>query len=220
MSVFKALKNEVMRRSRTKKLDHFYSLCAPHLNVLDVGVSNNEHNDQVNLFLNQFRLTPSQYTGLAIQPMDGIAKKHPDKKFVQYPGGEFPFKDKNFDWVFSNAVIEHVGSEEDQLQFINEMMRVGKGVFFTTPNKYFPVESHTNTIFRHWFNKTFYVWCKKNKPFWSETNLLLLGFNGLNRLLSKSNANYYIIQKNRMLGWPMTFTAICSEQHEVVVKPL
>ncbi len=210
MSAFRALKNEVMRRSRTKKLDHFYLLCDSCSNVLDVGVSNNEHNDQVNLFLNQFRLSPNQYTGLAIQPMADIAKKNLGKRFVEYPGGEFPFKDKEFDWVFSNAVIEHVGSEEDQLQFINEMMRVGKNVFFTTPNKYFPVESHTNTIFRHWFNEGFYEWCKKNNPFWSEMNLVLLGFNELNRLLIKSNVNHYIIQKNRMLGWPMTFTVICS----------
>jgi len=38
-------------------------------------------------------------------------------------------------------VIEHVGDEDAQLLFLNEMMRVAKNVFFTTPNKYLPVES-------------------------------------------------------------------------------
>jgi len=119
-----------MYKSRSKKLDQFYSLCDPNSNVLDVGVSNKEQNDQINLFLNEFRLSPNQYTGLAIQSMDNIAKKHPGKRFVQYPGGKFPFHDNEFDWVFSNAVIEHVGSEDDQILFINEMLRVAKNVFF------------------------------------------------------------------------------------------
>jgi 2-polyprenyl-3-methyl-5-hydroxy-6-metoxy-1,4-benzoquinol methylase len=179
--------------------------------VLDVGVSNKEHNDQINLFLNEFRFSPNQYTGLAIQSMDNIAKKHPGKRFVQYPGSIFPFYDNEFDWVFSNAVIEHVGSEDDQILFINEMLRVAKNVFFTTPNKYFPVESHTNTIFRHWSNKGFYKWCRKNKPFWSKDNLVLLDFKQLNALMTKSNAKHYIIQKNRVLGWTMTFTVVCSD---------
>lgn len=200
-----------MQRSRFKKLNHFYSVCDPQSNVLDVGVSNNEHNDQVNLFLNNFCFDPSRYTGLTIQPIDKIAKKHPGKKFIQYPGGIFPFKDKEFGWVFSNAVIEHVGKVEDQILFINEMIRVGKNVFFTTPNKYFPVESHTNTIFRQWFNKSFYAWCKQNRPYWSKENLRLLGFNDLEKLIVKSNVNHFSIQKNRMLGWSMTFTIVCTD---------
>jgi ubiquinone/menaquinone biosynthesis C-methylase UbiE len=48
----------------------------------------------------------------------------PGKRFVQYAGGRFPFSNKTFDWVFSNAVIEHVGDENAQLLFLNEMMRV------------------------------------------------------------------------------------------------
>lgn len=210
MSVFSALKSAVMQKSRAKKLDHFYSLCDPSSTVLDVGVSDYEHNAQVNLFLNQFRLNPTQYTGLAVRPMTDIAKKHPGKRLVEYSGGLFPFKDKEFDWVFSNAVIEHVGYENDQVQFINEMLRVGKNVFFTTPNKYFPVDSHTNTMFRHWFDAYFYEWCKKHEPSWNERNLRLLGFNDLKRLLNKSNAKDYKIQKNRILGWPMTFTIVCT----------
>ena len=210
MSTVTKIKEFVSGKSRIKKLDHFYSLCSPQSSILDVGVSNNEYNTSINLFLNNFRLCDHQYTGLAIQQMAGIKKKHPNKKFIEYTGGVFPFRNKKFDWVHSNAVIEHVGSQKDQLLFINEMLRVGKNVFFTTPNKWFPVESHTNTFFRHWFNEYFYGWCKRNEPFWSMDNLLLLGLSDIRSLMEQSCAKHYEINSNRFLGWPMTFTIVCS----------
>ena len=213
MSIFQKVKQSVIQRSRSKKLDHFYSLCGTQSSVLDVGVSYNEHNDSVNLFLRIFRLNSNLYTGLAVQPMDDIRKKYLEKKFVEYPGGIFPFAENEFEWVFSNAVIEHVGDREDQLVFLNEMLRVGKNIFFTTPNKWFPIESHTNVFFRHWFDESFYKWCKLNQPFWSADNLLLLGKAELNEILEESNAECYQIQIYRTLGWPMTFTVVCSTEN-------
>ena len=55
-----------------------------------------------------------------------------------------PLESGSFDWVFSNAVIEHVGSWGHQERFAKEIQRVaGRGYFVTTPNKYFPIEPHT-----------------------------------------------------------------------------
>jgi hypothetical protein len=210
VSIFQKIKNWAMQEYRAKKLEHFYSLCDKKSSILDVGVSNNEYNDSTNLFLKNFRLNSNQYTGLAIQSMDGIRKKYPNKKFVEYSGGIFPFAKNEFDWVFSNAVIEHVGSRENQLIFLDEMLRVGKNVFFTTPNKGFPIESHTNVFLRHWFDDSFYKWCKTNQPLWSVENLILLRVNDLNEIMEDSKAEDYKIQKNRTFGYPMTFTVVCS----------
>ena len=137
----------------------------------------------------------------------------PDKKFIEYAGGIFPFAENEFEWVFSNAVIEHVGNKADQLVFLNEMLRVGKNVFFTTPNKWFPIESHTNALFRHWFDEPFYKWSKSNQPYWIVDNLLLFGREDIVKILEQSNAGSYKIQSNRTLGWPMTFTVVCSTKN-------
>ena len=143
MSIVKSLKTKVMERSRKAKLDHFWSLYDGG-NIIDVGVSEKARIKGENIFLETFRVGDELYTGLGVEDLSELSKKHMQKKFVQYPGKEFPFDDSEFSWVFSNAVIEHVGIRERQLLFINEMLRVSSKVFFTTPNKFFPVESHTN----------------------------------------------------------------------------
>jgi len=69
---------------------------------------------------------------------------HAHVRLVAADGCALPFKPCAFDWVFSNAVIEHVGSWEKQRQFAQEVRRVAKkGYFVATPNRHFPVEPHT-----------------------------------------------------------------------------
>jgi SAM-dependent methyltransferase len=53
-----------------------------------------------------------------------------------------PLKDRSVDFIFSNALIEHIKKEERQL-FAEEVRRVAKkGYFISTPNYWFPVEPH------------------------------------------------------------------------------
>jgi hypothetical protein len=69
---------------------------------------------------------------------------HPSLEIVIADGCALPFASHSFDWVFSNAVIEHVGGWARQQQFADEIRRVSaKGYFVATPNKNFPIEPHT-----------------------------------------------------------------------------
>lgn len=52
------------------------------------------------------------------------------------------FKNKEFDVVFSNSVIEHVGAYIDQQKMADEVIRTGKKYFIQTPNYFFPFEPH------------------------------------------------------------------------------
>jgi ubiquinone/menaquinone biosynthesis C-methylase UbiE len=70
--------------------------------------------------------------------------------FVLGSGCALPFANNSFDLAFSNSAIEHVGSEDNQLKFAREMMRVGKRVYCQTPSRLFPVDPHLSTPFLHW----------------------------------------------------------------------
>jgi hypothetical protein len=61
------------------------------------------------------------------------------------------FDSLQFDFVFSNSVIEHVGSYEQQQQMAKEIQRVGRSYYVQTPYRYFPIEPHVLMPFFQFF---------------------------------------------------------------------
>ena len=81
--------------------------------------------------------------------------------WVAGDGRLLPFRDRSFDLVFSNSVIEHVGDAESQWRFAREVARVGRAWWVQTPNRWFPVEQHLLTPLLHWLPRS---WQRRLMP--------------------------------------------------------
>ena len=58
------------------------------------------------------------------------------------------------DLVISNATIEHVGSLENQIKMVSNIIRLSKKFFIlTTPNRFYPIDFHTKLPLIHWLPK-------------------------------------------------------------------
>ena len=79
-------------------------------------------------------------------------------KWVIGDGCRLPFKSGSFDIVYSNSVIEHLGTWENQQAFAAECQRVGRSYYIQTPNKHFFMEPHLLTPFIHWLPR---AWQRK-----------------------------------------------------------
>jgi len=97
--------------------------------------------------------------------------------WVAADGCVLPFADRSFDIVFSNSVIEHLGSRTRQQQFAAEVARVGKRYYVQTPNRWFPVETHLLTPFVHYLPKNWQAPLVRRWTVWS----MLTGIQGERR---------------------------------------
>ena len=116
--------------------------------VLDVGVTNSAWRSG-NFFESQYPW-PEQITAVALEPMPIFEATFPEVRLVVADGRDLPFEPRSFDIGFSNAVIEHVGSRDEQRRFVEELVRTCRTVFVATPNAAFPVDPHTLLPFVHW----------------------------------------------------------------------
>jgi hypothetical protein len=81
----------------------------------------------------------------------------PSLKTIEGDARKLPFPDKTYDIIFSNSVIEHVGTLSDQQAFAAEARRVGKKLWIQTPAKECPIEPHYLGLFIHWLPHKWHV---------------------------------------------------------------
>lgn len=113
---------------------------------------------------------------LTVLNLPGNLERDESKPEIHYVEGDgckmYMFNHDQFDVVFSNSVIEHVGDEDRQREFANEIKRVGKFFWVQTPSKYFPIEAHSGMLF-WWFypelvRKFFINRWKREIPAWTD----------------------------------------------------
>ncbi len=129
----------------------------PDNKVLDIGVTDDLESSSAANMLEQLYPYRHNLTCAGITDGGALESTYPGIRYVRIaPGSPLPFAEREFDIVYSNAVLEHVGSEEAQRQFVNEACRVGKKVFIAVPNRLFPVEVHTGIPLLHWLPKALF----------------------------------------------------------------
>jgi SAM-dependent methyltransferase len=153
------LVDAVSLRSRRKKLRLFLDELRPTAatTVLDVGADEvgfgadgGQSGCGTHNFFEELYPWRARITALGLHEGADFRRYYPDVAYVQGDACALPFADHAFDVVFSNAVIEHVGDRERQRRFVEEALRVGRRVFLTTPNRWFPMEVHTRLPVVHW----------------------------------------------------------------------
>jgi len=148
------LASRISLRSREQKLRLFLELFepGPATTVLDVGVTNATFGEgSTDNFFEARYPWPAQITAVGDTELDRFRAAFPQVRAVQADGRRLPFADGEFDLGFSNAVVEHVeGGRKGQRTFVHELARVARRVFVTTPNRFFPIEVHTQLPFVHW----------------------------------------------------------------------
>lgn len=124
-----------LRRKRFVFFQTLIRQIPPPIRILDVGGTQR--------FWDLMKFTASeqvQITLLNTAPLE-VSRLHMEGR-VADARDMSQFADHEFDVVFSNSVIEHVGSVDDQRTVADEIRRVGKRYFVQTPNRGFPIEPH------------------------------------------------------------------------------
>jgi len=206
-----SLAHKISAWNRRRKWNLFNGEMSPTvgMRVLDVGFSEEEYSDTDN-FIEKYYPHQEMLTALGTDIPIKFKEKYPKVTAIQYDGRTFPFKDKTFDVCWSNAVIEHVGNRGRQLAFINEIRRVAKRAFITTPNRYFPVEVHTRVPFLHWFDKkTFDRYITLIGKEWATGEYMyLLSLSEMKSILSDAGIRDFKVVRNRIAGLTLDFVFI------------
>lgn len=206
-SHFKRLLKSLSHKSRRKKFDLLLSVFHPRPEdrVLDIGSSGEVF---LRYTFEDIYPYPDRIIGggYDLQEVRSARQYYPRSRYAAFDGCALPFPDKSFDLVFSNAVIEHILGEGRQQLLAQEVMRVGKSWFVTTPNYWYPFESHYHLPFiqflpqelQRQYNRLLGAHIPKGQV----QELALLSARGLRKLFPGGQ-----IAKVRVTFWPETLVA-------------
>lgn len=173
--------------------------------ILDVGVTS-DRTQLASNYLEAWHPRKDRITACGIDDAAFLEELYPGVRFVHADGRALPFADGAFDWVHCAAVLEHVGPADGQAKLIAELHRVcRKGVFATTPNRWFPVEFHTVLPLLHWLPKPWFRALLRrlgHDALAQERHLDLLGRRDLAAACRAAGLANWRIDSVSLGGWP------------------
>lgn len=219
-------------RSRKRRATRFRRLFAieSDTTILDLGSENGRHMADV------LAGSVIDSRNVYIADLNAAAVEEGARRFGFTPvvideSGRLPFPDGFFDIVHCSSVLEHVTvpkgrvwqvrsgrdfkrlSRQSQQRFADEIARVGRQFYVQTPDKWFPLESHSWLPFAGWLPRrtllpllraTNRFWVKKTAPDWN-----LLDARTLSRLFPGIP-----ILRERSLGMVKSVTAVSIDERD------
>jgi SAM-dependent methyltransferase len=183
----------------------------PESTILDVGVSVTHDERTEENILEKLYPYSNRITMLGIHDGTSLEKHYSGARYIRYQGDSvFPFSDNEFDICYCHAVLEHVGEEKIQQQFIRELLRVGRKLFLTTPNRAYPIDFHKMLPLLHWLPMKTYrrIIAVTGDKFYSQNeNLNLLYKSDLRRLFQFEGEPFRILS-HRWFGLPANLIVI------------
>ena len=158
------------RKNKAKKIEKLLEEYLGHAitgkHILDIGCGNGE-------IAHHFLECGNNVTSVDVE-------RHFDADygftFVLIGDEKLPFADDSMDICISNHVIEHVRNQALHMQEIYRVLKSGGICYFATPNRLFPWEPHTRTLFLHYFPKRcFWNLLKQVGKYKEELSLLTYG---------------------------------------------
>jgi len=144
MELIKRVAGSLIETERKRLFKWLYTLMTPseHVSLLDIGGPSPGFEETAERF--------DRVIVLNQEPLGWYRKRVKNVEIIQADVCRLPFRDSSFDYIFSNATLEHI-SQVDWPVVSHEVVRVAaRGFFIVTPNYWFPFEPHYLLPFFQW----------------------------------------------------------------------
>ena len=190
ISIFDRMRMEASLKVRRKMYDWFIQQTGgvAGKTVLDFGSTPDTSRSDSNCFIRWLLEDGARVYATSPEDIANLETVFPGLKILEFP----PDKSKNqihkFDYLISSAVIEHVGSEKRQIEYVRDLLQWSDRILLTTPNRYHWLDFHTKLPLLHWLPKPRHrkILNGLGLQFWAkEENLNLLSKTDLVRIFDR-----------------------------------
>ncbi len=166
---------------------------------LDHGSTPDTHRLASNCFLHWLVQDEAKVYTTSPENIDHLAQNIPGVTVLNWPL-DLEVLSSRPEYTLSSAVIEHVGSERSQIQYVESLLDISPCLFITTPNRFHWLEFHTKIPFLHWLPRSLHRKILKmlGMNFWADENNL--------NLISKSEFEKIILAAAENIGANVNLT--------------